>query len=165
MKIEIDLKDILQDDDYGSETMQESIRRQVVDKITKSFSDGISRRIDLEVSKAIEEQIKKALDEIRPSLITEILEAEYVSVDCYGGRSKEPTTFRKQIILAVNKNMVYLPNRSYDSEKNEFTKNVDSIIRTQMDVFKKQFDEIINKQYIEETKAYAVRVLKEKLGF
>lgn len=164
MKIEIDLKDILQDDDYGSETMQESIRRQVVDKITKSFSDGISRRIDLEVSKAIDEQIKKALDEIRPSLITEILDAEYVSVDYYGNRSKDPTTFRKQLTKAVNENMVY-KQTSYNSEKNAFTRGVDEVIASQIGVFKKQFDEIINKQYIEETKTYAVKVLKEKLGF
>ncbi len=163
MKIEIDLKDILQDDDYGSESMQESIRRQVVEKITKSFSEGISKRIDIEISKAIDEQIKKALDEIRPSLITEILDAEYVSVDRYGSRAKDPTTFRNQLIKVVNESMVY-KQTSYSSEKNPFTQAVDAVLASQIGLFKKQFDEIINANYIAETKAYAVKVLKEKLG-
>lgn len=165
MKIEIDLKDILQDDDYGSETLQESIRRQVTDKLTKQISEGIGKKIDEEISKAIEEQIKKALDEIRPDLITEIMDAEYIQIDRYGSRDKIPTSFRKQLIKTVNENMVYQPNKNWDSEKNSFTKAVDSIISKQVDVFKKQFDELIDKQYIETTKAYAIKVLKEKLGF
>jgi len=163
MKIEIDLKDILQDDDYGSETMQESIRRQVVEKIESTIAKGLTKRIDEEVSKAIDEQIKKALDEIRPNLITEILDAEYISVDIYGSRSKEPTTFRKQLIRCVNESMVY-KKESYSSDKNPFTRAVDAVLEEQAKQFKTQFDAIINKEYVAETKAYAVKVLKEKLG-
>jgi hypothetical protein len=163
MKIEIDLKDIIQDDDYGSETMQESIRRQVVESITSKYSEGIGKRIDLEVSKAIDEQIKKSLDEIRPSLIAEILDAEYISVDRYGERAKEKTTFRKQLIKAVNENMVYVKN-SYHNVNNPFTKAVDEALALQVGEFKKHFDQIITADYVKETKAYAVKVLKEKLG-
>lgn len=164
MKIEIDLKDILQDDDYGSETMQESIKRQVIQNIESKVAQGISKKIDIEVSKAIDEQIKKSLDEIRPNLISEILDAEYISVDRYGDRSKEPTTFRKQLIKAVNENMVY-KQTSYPSDRNPFTNAVDEILKTQVNEFKKQFDSIINANYIAETKAYAVKTLREKLGF
>lgn len=163
MKIEIDLKDILHDDDYGSETVQESIRRQVTDKLVAQFSGGISKKIDTEISKAIDEQIKKSLDEIRPNLINQILDAEYVSVDRYGDRSKEPTTFRKQLIKAVNENMVY-KKESYSSNQNAFTNAVDEILRSQVNEFKKQFDAIISANYVAETKAYAVKILKEKLG-
>lgn len=163
MKIEIDLKDIMHDEDFGSETMAESIKRQVVANIEKKLSDGISKKIDAEVSKAIDEQIKKSLDEIRPSLISEILDAEYVSVDRWGDRTKEPTTFRKQLIKSVNENLVY--QRSHNSyDRNTFTKAVDEVLSLQVQSFKKQFDEIITKEYVAETKAYAVRVLKEKLG-
>lgn len=161
MKIEIDLKDILQDDDYGSETMQESIRRQVVSSIESRLLKGIEKRIDEQVSKAIDEQIKKSLDEIRPNLINQILDAEYVSVDKYGDRSKEPTTFRKQLIKAVNESMVYKPT----TDKNAFTSAVDEVLKKQSDEFKKQFNQIINDNYVAETKAYAVKVLREKLGF
>ena len=164
MKIEIDLKDILFDEDYGPETMQESIKRQVVSNIEKTIIAGIGKKIDSEIAKAIDEQIKKSLDEIRPNLINEILDAEYISVDRYGQRSKEPTTFRQQLIKAVNENMVYKPS-SYSNDKNAFTSAVDEILRSQVNEFKKQFDAIISKDYIEQTKFYAVTVLKEKLGF
>jgi hypothetical protein len=164
MKVEIDLKDILYDEDFGPETLKESIKRQVVANIEQKIVKGIDKKIDSEVSKAIDDQIKKSLDEIRPSLITEILDAEYVSVDRYGQRSKEPTTFRKQLVQAVNENMVY-KQTSYSNDRNPFTSAVDEILRTQVDTFKKQFDAIINANYVAETKAYAVKVLKEKLGF
>jgi hypothetical protein len=163
MKIEIDLKDILFDEDYGPETMQDSIKRQVVSNIEKTLVSGISKKIDLEISKAIDEQIKKSLDEIRPSLITEILDTEYVSVDRYGDRNRTPTTFRKQLIAAVNESMVY--KRSiYSSEENAFTKAVNAVLAEQANQFRKHFDEIITNEYVKETKAYAVKVLKEKLG-
>ena len=164
MKIEIDLKDILHDEDFGSETMAESIKRQVVENIQKTLVAGINKKIDIEVSKAIDEQIKKSLDEIRPNLINEVLDSEYVSVNIYGDRAKEPTTFRKQLIKAVNENMVYKKD-SYHNQNNAFTKAVDEVLNEQAKNFKKQFDEIITKEYVTETKAYAVKVLKEKLGF
>ena len=163
MKIEIDLKDILFDEEYGPETMQESIRRQVVANIESTVIKGIGKKIDTEISKAIDEQIKKSLDEIRPNLITQILDAEYVSVDRYGDRSKEPTTFRKQLIKAVNENMGY-KNSQYSSDRNPFTEAVNKVLEEQSKQFKKQFDELITKEYVTETKAYAVKVLKEKLG-
>ena len=163
MKIEIDLKDIMHDEDFGSETMAESIKRQVVANIEKNLASGIAKKIDMEISKAIDEQIKKSLDEIRPSLIEQVLDSEYISVDRYGDRSKEPTTFRKQLIKAVNENMVYKKGNYYN-DNNPFTKAVDAILEEKAKEFKKQFDEIINKEYVAETKADAVKVLKEKLG-
>lgn len=163
MKIEIDLKDILQDDDYGSETMQESIRRQVVEKIEANLAKGISKRIDEEVSKAIDEQIKKSLDEIRPNLISEILDAEYISVDIYGNRAKEPTTFRAQLIKCVHEQMVY-KKEYYSNDKNAFTRAVDEVLETQAKAFEAQFKKLVDDNYIAQTKAYAVKVLKEKLG-
>lgn len=163
MKLEIDLNEILQDEFGPVENLAESIKRQVVDKLTNELSKGITKKIDSEVSKAIDEQIKKALDEIRPNLINQILDAEYISVTSYGERGK-PTTFRTQLIKAVNENMVYKAS-SYSSDKNAFTSAVDTILRSQVDEFKKQFDAIINKEYVEQTKAFAVETLKKKLGF
>lgn len=163
MKIEIDLKDILRDEDYGSETVQESIRRQVTDKLVSQFSSGISKKIDEQVSKAIDEQIKKSLDEIRPNLIEHILDAEYIEVDRWGSRTGKPTTFRTQLVKSVHENMVY-KNSSYSSDRNAFTNAVNAVLSEQVSAFKKSFDEIITNDYQKETKAYAVKVLKEKLG-
>jgi len=61
--------------------------------------------------------------------------------------------------------MVYKKNTSYSSERNAFTNAINDVLDKQALEFKKCFDEIINKEYIEQTKAYAVKVLKEKLGF
>lgn len=163
MKIEIDLKDILFDENYGPETMQESIKRQVVDKMILQLSGGISKKIDTEIAKAIDEQIRKSLDDIRPNLIEQILDTEYISVDRYGDRTKEPTTFRKQLIKTVNENMVY-KRESYHGSQNAFTNAIDSILADKAKEFRKQFDEIITNEYVKETKAYAVKILKEKLG-
>lgn len=164
MKIEIDLKDILQDEYENSETLSQSIKRQVVESITANLAKGIERKIDEEVSKAIDEQIKKSLDEIRPNLITQILDEEYTVVDRYGSRSKEKTTFRNQLIKVVTEEFVYKKS-SYNSDKNPFTRAVDEVLEMQAKAFKKQFDELISANYVAETKAYAVKVLKEKLGF
>lgn len=163
MKIEIDLKDILFDENYGPETMQESIRRQVVANIEKTVVAGIGKRIDIEISRAIDEQIKKSLDEIRPGLIEHIIDAEYYPVTNYGDRSKEPTTFRKQLVKAVHEKMVY-KNSTYSSDRNEFTNAVNAVLDLKTKEFQKSFNEIVDKEYIEKTKAYAVKVLKEKLG-
>lgn len=164
MKIEIDLKDILQDDDYGSETMQESIRRQVVEKLQSDLAKGITNKIDEEVSKAINEQIKKALDEIRPNLIKEILDTPYFSVDKWGSRAKESTTFRNQLVKSVHEQMIY-QKTNYPSERNAFTKAVDEVLQNEAKAFETQFKKLVDDNYVAQTKAYAVKVLKEKLGF
>lgn len=164
MKIEIDLKDILFDEEYGPETMQESIKRQVVENIQKTMAKGIQSKIDIEVAKAIDEQIKKALDEIRPSLITEILDAKYKPVDRYGNRESKETTFREQLIKVVLEEMKY-EKKHYSSDRNPFTRAVDEVLESQVGHFQKQFKTIIDEHYIKQTKEYAVKVLKEKLGF
>lgn len=163
MKIEIDLKDILHHEDYGSESVQESIRRQVVDKLTASVSQGIAKKIDEEISKAINEQIKKSLDEIRQNLIDQILDAEYIQVNQWGDRTGKSTTFRKELIRSINEEMVYKKTRSsYD--RNSFTKAVDTVVEAQCETFKKEFNKLVDADYVARTKAYAVTVLKEKLG-
>jgi len=45
MKIEIDLNDIL-GDETGAETLQDSIKRQVIEKFTREIKAGISKRIE-----------------------------------------------------------------------------------------------------------------------
>lgn len=163
MKIEIDLKDILHDEDYGSETLQESIKRQVVEKLTASVSQGISKKIDTEISKAINEKIKKSLDKIKPNLINEIFDAEYIQVDRWGDRTGKPTTFRKELIRSINEEMVYKKSHSsYD--RNIFTKAVDEAVAIQCETFKKEFNKLVDADYIAQTKAYAIKVLQEKLG-
>jgi hypothetical protein len=52
MKIEIDLNDIL-GDEWGTETLADSVRRQVVEKLTQTVKEGVAKKIDHEVSRVI----------------------------------------------------------------------------------------------------------------
>lgn len=162
MKIEIDLKDILQDDDYGSETLQDSIRRQVIEKIKAEVSTGISRKIDIEISTAIKDMIKESLLGITPGLINGLLDAEYVTVDRYGDRAKEPTTFRKQLVTQIHNEMVYRK-ANYDSEKNSFTRAVDEVVLQTVSQFKKEYNSLIYSKFTEEALSYATQKLQERL--
>ncbi len=58
MKIEIDLNEILSDE-YGSESLNDSIRRQVIDKLHNDVKAGIGKKIDTEISLAINSEIKE----------------------------------------------------------------------------------------------------------
>ena len=52
MKVEIDLNDIL-GDEYGAETLQESVRRQVIDNLTLVIKEGVEKKIEAEVARVI----------------------------------------------------------------------------------------------------------------
>jgi excinuclease UvrABC helicase subunit UvrB len=162
MKIEIDLKDILFDDDYGAETLQESIKRQVIDNITKVASAKINVKIEEGVNAAIQENITDCLKDKMPEIITDILNKEYTIVDNFG-RIKETTTFKDALIKSIHENCVYKRSH-YSSDNNAFTKAVDAIIEDKLKDFKKEMTNIVDKEYIEQTKAYAVNLLKDKLG-
>lgn len=163
VKIEVDLNDIFSDEEYGSETLQESIKRQVVAKLKQESEKKIQAKIDREVSLAIDEQIKKSIEDIRPKLLEDILNTEYYPITQYGDRSKESTTFRKQLVKVVTEGMVYSKRSGY-TDQNAFSKTVDEVISTQVNIFKKEFDSIVNAEYVKQTKEYAVKILKEKMG-
>src|SRR3990167_4475359 len=127
MKIEIDLNDILGDEEKV-ETIQESIHRQVIENLTKVIKDGIKSKIDNAVSKVIDEQIKEAIKEQMPTLVNGLMNCEYVQVDRWGSSTGIKTTFREQLVKAVNENMVYNKDAQYNSDKNMFTKSVDTVI-------------------------------------
>lgn len=63
MKIEIDLNQIL-GDESGVETLQESVRRQVVEKLSYEVRQNIAKKIDAEVAVCINESIKEGLKSI-----------------------------------------------------------------------------------------------------
>lgn len=163
MKIEIDLNDILGGgDEFAPENLQESIRRQVIEKMTHEIRQGISEKIDTKISQAIDASIKESLKEITPKLINELMDTQYVQVDTWGSR-KGPTTFREQVVKAINEQMVY-QKAQYSSDNNAFTSAVDGVIKTNMEAFKKEFDSLVHKGFAAETMDYAVATLKKKLG-
>ena len=161
MKIEIDLNDFL-GDEYGAETLNESIKRQVIDNLTKTVEKGIQKQINEKVSSVIEDTLCLALAEKMPILIYDLMNATYQPVDIYGSRKPE-TTFRNELIKSIMEQMTYKKQYSGDKD-NFFTKAVDQVIAEQMKIisenYKKTVDEFIGKKAFD----LAITTLKIKLG-
>jgi hypothetical protein len=161
MKIEIDLDDIL-GDEGGAETLQESVRRQVIDSVTNSIRKGVGTQIDHAVSKTISEEIKIFLTTKMPELCNEIMQAEYTPVNNYGQRG-EPTTFRKELIRGVTENLQYKKTQ-YSSDRNAFTRAVDEVIEEHVKSFKADFTKQVDAGFTAAAMEYATTTLKKKLG-
>jgi len=161
MKIEIDLKDILGDEYGDMESLAQSIERQLTDTIEANLSKGIQKKIDSEVVEIISTKVKEAADKFIPTLMDELVDKEYQPVDRYGDRSS-PTTMRKQLLKTLTGEMVY-KKCNYDSDKNFFTRNIDSIVGEQMKEFKKDFDNKVDEVFTKEAFEYAFIKMQQKL--
>lgn len=161
MKIEIDLNDILGDEN-GAETLQESVRRQVVDSLSTSIRKGVQSRINEETTRIMNEELQKVLIEQMPALVDDVMNTAYTPVSSYGQRS-EPTTFRNELVKAIGSNMVY-KKAQYDSDKSAFTKAVDAVIGEQVAAFKKSFDAMVDAEFKRDALTYAVTKLSERLN-
>lgn len=98
MKVEIDLDDIFRDEDGNpEESLDELIRRQVVARLTDDYRKRLFTKFDEELAAIIQAQIKEALQSRMPSLVDDIMNAEYTPVDGYG-RAMASTNFKSAII-------------------------------------------------------------------
>jgi hypothetical protein len=161
MKFEIDLNDILGDEN-GAETLQESVRRQVVECLVKTTRQGVDATIKIEVSKAIQETLKKELTDRMPLIVSDVLTSEYATVDRYGNHGKT-TTFRGELIRSINEQMVY-KSASYESDKNAFTKAVDGLVLANLAEFKKEFEKLVTAKFIADAMSYATAEMSKRLG-
>lgn len=161
MKIEIDLNDIL-GDNSGVETLQDSIRQQVVDSFTATIRKSVNTEIEQAVSKTITTEIQTFIKAEMPALMAELLVTEYTPVGRYGEQSK-PTTFRAELVKSITENMVYKRGQ-YESDKNVFTKAVDAVVSESVNAFKADFHKQVDANYTAEVMALATAALKKKLG-
>jgi hypothetical protein len=164
MKIEIDLNDILggDEDGYGSETMQESIRRQIIDKLSADIKTALKKRIDEETSRVINETLQAEVKQRMPALIDDLMNTEFQPVDRYGSRST-PTTFRAELIKSINENMVYKKTGSFH-DTSAFTKAVDAVIAENVSKFQREFNREIDTQFVAQAMAFATEKLRERLN-
>ena len=161
MKIEIDLDDILGGEN-GTETLQESVRRQVITAVSATVKTGIGEKIDRAISETITNNIQTFLKDQMPLLLGDIMDAEYTPVGRYGDAGK-PTSFRKQMLKTIEENMVYKKG-NYSSDNNAFTRAVDDVIEEQMKLFKAGFNKKVDADFTAAAMEYATEVLKKKLG-
>jgi hypothetical protein len=163
MKVEIDLNDILGGEE-GCETLQEAVRRQIIQKMTSEIQNKIGKRVDEEIQREVDTQIKEAIKSQMPTLINDLMFAEYTPVDRYGSYNRNAkTTFRDQLVKGITEDLVY-SKKNYDSDKNTFTKAVDEIVRSNVDEFKKGFDKMVNETFTKDCFEYAQKKMAEKLG-
>lgn len=162
MEITINLEEILSDEYGDAENLAESIKRQIIEKLTTSLAKGIQSKVDIEVAKLIDDQVKKAVECQMPSLFKELIDKEYLVVDRWG-EAKGTTTMRKSLLATLTSQMVYKKTQ-YCSDSNYFTQNVDAVMEQKMDEFKKQFDTQIDDLFTKEALDYAFERMQEKLS-
>jgi hypothetical protein len=162
MKIEVDLNDILRDEYGDGETLAESIRRQIVDKLSTDLHKRLHDRLDGELGRIMSAQINSVMAEKMPTLIDDIMNATYTPVSSYGQRSA-PTTFRDEIIKAITANMVYKP-QNYSSDENAFTRAVKSVVEAQTTALKAELTKNIDEQFRRDAIGHAVKLLADRLG-
>ena len=162
MKFEINLQELLTDEYGNMETLSESVRRQVVTTLTTKVSEGIRSQIDAEVSRVLSEELHAAVKEKMPALLEDLMNAEYKTVDQWGHKAKETTTFRKELVNTITSQMNY-KKASYDSDKNAFTRAVDAVISENVREMQKEFDKQIIQIFQKEAFEYAMKSMAAKL--
>lgn len=161
MKFEIDLSDVL-GSEFDGESNQEAIRRMVVEQLVAFSKKALKDKIDEEVSKVIDDEIKTAVKNQMPSIINDVTNCEYTPINNWGERGN-PTTFRKRLLETISKEMEYKPQR-YDSDKNVFTKTVDSVIAECVGNFGKKFNKEVEEKFFNEAVKSATDNIRKKLG-
>lgn len=163
MKIEIDLDDVFRgDDESPDETLQDSIRRQVISRLTEDYRKRLFQRFDTELTTIMQSQIAEVMQTKMPDMIDDIMNAKYTPVNSYGSRG-EPTTFRDEIIKSVATNMRYEP-KEYRHSENAFTQAVKSIVEKQTAAMTETLKDQIDGEFKKNALAYAVKAMSEKLG-
>lgn len=163
-KVEIDLNDIL-GDECGAETLEDSIRRQVIEKISGEIKSGISKKIDIAVAEIINTTLKEEVGKRLPEFFEGLMSQEYFPVDRYGDHSKTSTTFKKEVLRTIQESMVYKKNSNgYSNELNIFTRTVDDFLKETVAGLQKEWRETLDKKLAEESLKAAVTYIKNKLG-
>lgn len=157
MKMEIDLNEIL-GNEYGTETIEDSIQRQVTEYLVADFKTKVGQKMDQEISRKVDNLIDAQLKQRIPEMIDEIWGMDYTPVSRYGEKDKNKTTFKNELIRTISEQLIY-QNPHYSSDQNVFTRAVNTSIDKAMSGFKKEFDAAVTKQFQKKAYAYALKQL------
>jgi len=162
MQITINLDELFCDENGPGEPAELAIRRQVIARLTDDYRERVFRQFDDELAKIIQAQLQEAVTAKMPSFVEDLMNSEFTPVDNYGRRG-QPTTFRNELIRAINNQLEYKP-KTYSNEENAFTKAVKAVVAEQLAAFKKEFTSKIDSTFRRDALAYAVAQLQERLG-
>lgn len=162
MKIQIDLNDIFQEEGY-TESLNESIRRQVIDAVKADSLRRVGEMIKEEMAKVIHEQVSEQVKLIAPKLCNELVDLEYQPITSYGSKDGGPTTMRKKFIEELKKEFVYKPNTPYPSDMNAFTKAIKQTVEQVASEARKDMSNKINQELLNSAYVAALEKIKEML--
>lgn len=163
MKIEINLNDVFQDENGDpSETMEDAVRRQIIERLTGESRERIFKRVDAEIGRILTEKLESAISDKMPSIIDDLMNATYTPVGRYGERGA-PTTFREQLIASITSNMTYAP-KTFSHDENAFTKAVRSIVDAKTNEIRKAILEQVDTNFRTDAVKFAAAELSKRLG-
>lgn len=166
LSIELDLNEILTDENgYPEESVEQSIKRQVIEKIAETAKKGIGRQIEISIRDAVAKVIDSAVAEKLPSMIDMLLNEEYTPRTQWGEKL-EPTTVRNELIKRFREEFQYVKTDPYGnrSKATAFSQAVDKFVEEKLREFKKTFDDTVGKQFHEEALKYVGQVISKKFN-
>lgn len=161
MKLEIDLSDLFCDGDEPCD-LQEAVSREVINNLTRTIREGVQRKVDEETYRVINAELTAAVREQMPTIINDLMGAQFTPVDQWGTR-KDPTTFREALVSSIVGQLNYKKSR-YESEKNAFSKAVDQTVAEHMKAFQVEFNKKVDADFTVAAFEYARTKLAAKLG-
>lgn len=163
MKIEIDLNDILHDEhSEPTETLAESIRRQVVDRLAQDARAATENAARAAVNAAIAEGVKTAIDTQIPALIDDLLDAEYMPVSRYGAGG-ELTSVRKELLKHLTE-VAVISKGGYSSDKNAWTKAIEESVGSKLREFQSLWLKEVDARFMAQAMQYAAEAFAKRAG-
>ncbi len=163
MKIEIDLNDVFCGDE-GEESLEASIRRQVLDRLTYDYKERLFKNFDSMLMGKIEEAMQEAVVSRMPELVESVMTEEYTPVDRWGQRGAT-TTFRTELVKKVADQMEYKPLPDYQrSHENVFTRTVRAAIDERCKEVQKKIKEVVDSEIEEQALKVAMKALEQKFN-
>ena len=144
------------------ENIEEKVVQEIASQIMYDEYSNIKRQVDEIVSKKMEKVIDEAIVNKINSIIGTALDEKYIPVDKYGTSSKETTL--KEIIISHVKLACDFKTSNYSSDWNYYTKSIYETVNKTLESFKKEYNEIMDKQLLDGSRKYAIEKLSKSLG-
>lgn len=156
MKIEIDLKELFQEED---ESFEDAIRREVISSLTSQYRSEFSGNLMQAVKLSIESEVKTFLMSELPKL----MDLEFQEVNSWGRSEHGKKSVKNRILEALEKNTCY-KETGWSSNDNAFTQVIKKYCDDVTREFRGELKTHINYAFKKECIAEATKVLKEEFG-
>ena len=157
MEIKIDTDDLM-----GNEC---SVREEIISLVVGSFKEDLHKEIYRQVDKIIKAELKEQIQEQMKAqvalIVLKSLDHEYEEVTSYG-EVKGKFTLRNKI-ADIFKNQCVFKTGGYSSDKNVFTKVIESVIESEVKKMKTNFTKLIDGEFLRQCHDYAITKIKERL--